>query len=83
MAELSDKDIEEIKEKVPKAIGIRIAEIRKSKGMTQQDLGFLIQNDRQYVSHIECADVSVSIHKLAIIARALEVPLSDITDGIG
>ena len=78
MPELSKKEIARIKEEVPIQIGQRVAELRKLHDLTQQQLGDLIGSDRQYVSRIERADVSVSIQKLAIIAKALDVSLSEL-----
>ncbi|MCT4582751.1 MAG: helix-turn-helix domain-containing protein [Flavobacteriales bacterium] len=78
MSVLSKKEIEKIKKEVPVQVGLRVAHFRKEKGITQQQLGDLIGSDRQYVSRIERADVSVSIQKLAIIAKALDVDLTQI-----
>lgn len=78
MSMLSKKEIEKIKKEVPVQVGLRVAHLRKERNLTQQQLGDLIGSDRQYVSRIERADVSVSIQKLAIIAKALNVELMEI-----
>ena len=78
MPELSKNELSKIKSEIPIKIGTRVAEFRKSKNLTQQQLGDLIYSDRQYVSRIERADVSVSIQKLAIIAKALNISLSEL-----
>jgi transcriptional regulator with XRE-family HTH domain len=78
MPELSKKEIAKIKKEVPILLGLRVAHFRKERNLTQQQLGDLIGSDRQYVSRIERADVSVSIQKLAVIAKALDVDLTEV-----
>lgn len=80
MTDLSNEDIKSIKENVPIKVGNKIREIRESKGLTQSELANKIQSDRQYLYKIEKAKVSVSVSKLAIIAKALGITIKELVD---
>jgi len=80
MTDLSNEDIKRIKENVPIKVGNKIREIRESKGLTQIELANKIQSDRQYLYKIEKAKVSVSVSKLAIIAKALDITIKELVD---
>lgn len=76
MAELSKKDVETIKNEVPALVAKRIKEVRIEKGLTQSELADLILSDRQYLYKIESGKVGLTVVKLAVIAKALEVDMS-------
>ncbi|MBE7443376.1 MAG: helix-turn-helix transcriptional regulator [Flavobacteriales bacterium] len=78
MADLSLEDIQKIKKETPIRIAKNIREVREAKGLTQIELANKIGSDRQYLYKIEAAKVSVTIAKLAIIAKALDVSLKDL-----
>ena len=80
MGELSDADIDKIKKEVSVKIGLKIRNIRQEKGLTQIQLADKIGSDRQYLYKIEKAKVGISVTKLAIIAKALDVPLTSLVD---
>lgn len=52
-------------------IGQRIADLRKAKGMTQQDLADVTGNQRNHISRIESGKYSVGFDTLQAIADAL------------
>lgn len=52
-------------------IGQRIADLRKQKGMTQQDLADITGNQRNHISRIESGKYSVGFDTLQAIAEAL------------
>ena len=52
-------------------IGQRIADLRKAKGMTQQDLADVTGNQRNHISRIESGKYSVGFDTLQAIAEAL------------
>ena len=52
-------------------IGQRIADLRKEKGMTQQDLADVTGNQRNHISRIESGKYSVGFDTLQAIAEAL------------
>ena len=80
MKDLSSKEIEQIKKTVCIKVGERIRQIREEKGLTQVELANKINSDRQYLSKIEKAKVGISISKLAIIAKALDIPMTILVD---
>ena len=80
MSDLSSKEIEQIKETVSVKVGDKIRQIREEKGFTQVELANKIHSDRQYLYKIEHAKVGISVSKLAIIAKALDVPMTKLVD---
>ena len=59
------------KEEERQRIGQRIADLRKQKGMTQQDLANLTGNQCNHISRIESGKYSVGFDTLQAIAEAL------------
>lgn len=59
-------------------VGKRIKNIRISKGISQVELANYINSDRQYLYKIEKGIVGISVVKLAIIAKALKISLSEL-----
>lgn len=80
MAELSEKDIEKLREYVPKKIGDRIRYFRELKGLTQTQLAQFVGKDRQYLYKIEKAKVTPNVVTISALAKALEVSLKDFFD---
>ena len=64
------------------SFGRRVRELRKAKEMSQEDFASLCGLDRTYISGIERGKRNVSLQNIHVIARALEVRLVDIFDGI-
>jgi transcriptional regulator with XRE-family HTH domain len=64
-------------DRICKTLGMRIAELRKSRGLTQEQLGVLLGTSFQWVSQVE-AGRNMTIHSLVRIANALEVPLAEL-----
>ncbi|MEV6437216.1 helix-turn-helix domain-containing protein [Streptomyces anulatus] len=60
------------------ALGARIRAARTAQKMSQELLGERSDTDRQTINRIEQGHVSTRIDTLYRIARALEVPLSDL-----
>ena len=79
MPELSASEIENIKHDTAIKIGGEIRKIREQKKLTQVQLANHIQSDRQYLYKIEKGKVGVSFSKLVIIAKALDVSLTELT----
>lgn len=80
MSDLSKEEIERIKEEVGVRIGNNIKTHREKLGLSQTDLANKVQSDRQYMYKIEKGKVGISINKLAVIAAALGVTLSELAD---
>ena len=58
-------------------LGKRIKEIRKSKGLTQPQLGALINKDYQDISRLENGKVNPSAFYIWQISNALNVPVEE------
>jgi transcriptional regulator with XRE-family HTH domain len=65
-----------------RCIGMRIAEFRKLRNMTQAELADKLNINKNYLSHIEnaSANKTVSLAMLIRISRALNVELALLTD---
>lgn len=61
-------------------LGKNIAHTRKKKGMTQQELGALLDKDFQSISRIENGKVNISAHLLFEIAKSLGANVNDLID---
>lgn len=61
-----------------RAVGARIAELRRAKGLTQLELAGRADLHRPYVTGIERGSRNPSLDALAKIARALQVPLIEL-----
>lgn len=59
--------------KLNRAFGVRLRELRESKGLTQQDLAGLIHLSTEYISRIERGVASPSFETLAKLSTALLV----------
>jgi transcriptional regulator with XRE-family HTH domain len=55
----------------------RISELRRDAGLTQEKLAERLNVTVQYVSRIEVGE-NLTLHSLAVIARALEVKVSEL-----
>jgi transcriptional regulator with XRE-family HTH domain len=58
-------------------LGKKIAEYRKEKGFSQEELGALIHSARNYIGCIERGEKSPSLNTLIKIAKALNVKVKD------
>jgi len=61
-------------------LGARIREIRKARGLTQEQLAEIIDVEQKHVSRIESGKNYPSIDRLEKIAAALNVPLMGFFD---
>ena len=59
-------------------IGLRIKELRKDKGVSQEALALLAELDRTYINSVENGKRNISIVNIEKIAIALEVSLKDL-----
>ncbi len=58
--------------------GKRLNQIRKEKGISQEELAFKAGVHRTYIGHVERADRSVSLIKIFEIAEALKIDPSEL-----
>ncbi len=56
-------------------IGMRIREIRESKGMSQQLLADVCELELSQINRIELGKINTSVSHLHLIAEKLEVPM--------
>lgn len=61
-------------ERVCRNVGRRIAELRKDRGLTQEEFSVVLGTSFQWVSQLE-AGRNITLHSMAGIANALRVPL--------
>jgi transcriptional regulator with XRE-family HTH domain len=59
-------------------MGLRIRELRKAKGLSQEDFAFECGLDRTYISGIERGRRNVSVRNIEIIASTLGITISDL-----
>lgn len=58
-------------------IGLRIKELRKNKGVSQESLALLSDLDRTYINSVENGKRNISIVNIEKIATALGTSISD------
>lgn len=58
--------------------GSRIRELRQNKGLSQESFAHLCNLDRTYISGIERGVRNVSLLNIEIIAKALELSISEL-----
>ncbi|ELB2181738.1 helix-turn-helix domain-containing protein [Vibrio diabolicus] len=57
--------------KLAEAVGLRIVQMRRSKGLPQEKLALLAEIDRSYMSRIERGKINITLEKLYQIADTL------------
>ncbi|MHA7831315.1 MAG: helix-turn-helix domain-containing protein [Flagellimonas sp.] len=67
-------------EKYLKALGKRIKEIRKQKGISTYDLSYESNISRSQINSIEKGDINTSICTLKALADAMELKVKDLID---
>jgi transcriptional regulator with XRE-family HTH domain len=67
--------------RVVKALGKKIAELRRARGMSQGDFATKIRSTPQWVSQLERGMRSPTIDTLCKVANALDMSLSDLLAG--
>ena len=77
---MKNPEIKKLQELIRKKLGAKILEIREEKGLTQVDLASKVEGsfDTTNVSRIESGRVNATVFTLFRIAKALEVPVSDL-----
>lgn len=58
-------------------VGLRIAELREERSLTQEKLSVLLASSAQWVSQLE-AGRNLTVHSLVRIANALRVPVQQL-----
>ncbi|MDR5898856.1 helix-turn-helix transcriptional regulator [Halomonas vilamensis] len=60
------------------AFGQRVREIRKAKGLTQENMAALAEIDRSYMGHIERGEKNITLTKIYQISEALGIDVTDL-----
>ncbi len=63
-----------------KKFGQRIRQLRKERGMTQEQLSFEIDADNSYIANIENAHRDIPLSRIYKISKVLNIPLKDLFD---
>lgn len=63
--------------------GRRVRSLRKELGVSQDAFADLCGLDRTYIGGIERGERNVALKNIAVIARALSMTVSQLTDGLG
>ena len=65
---------------IKQKFGVKIKELRKQKGLSQEKLANLAEIDRTYLPTIEKGERNVSIEVVEKLAKALDVKIKDLFD---
>ena len=60
--------------------GEKVREVRKKKGLSQEELSFKADLHRTYIGMIERAEKNITLLNIEKIANALEVSINDLLD---
>ena len=67
-----------LKKEILIKFGERVREIRKEKGLSQEELSFKADLHRTYIGMIERAEKNITLVNIEKIANALEVSINDL-----
>lgn len=65
---------------IQRKFGKRIQQLRKERGLTQEDLADLVEVDRSYMGFVERGERNPTLDKIIKIAKALKITLSELFD---
>jgi transcriptional regulator with XRE-family HTH domain len=65
-----------------RALGHRVRELRKRKGLSQEAFADLAGVHRTWMGAVERGERNLSFHNLVLISRALEITLSQLVSGL-
>jgi transcriptional regulator with XRE-family HTH domain len=68
--------------KILDKVGVRIRELRKEKGISQEELAYRADLHRTYIGMIERAEKNITLINLEKIAKALEVSIPQLFKGL-
>ncbi|MBL4669942.1 MAG: helix-turn-helix transcriptional regulator [Flavobacteriales bacterium] len=69
-----------VDKKFLKILGERVKELRLSKKITQEELGFRIGNSGKQIGRVERGEHNVSTCMIYAISKALEIPIKEFFD---
>tara|TARA_B110000967_G_scaffold193672_1_gene221455 strand:+ start:253 stop:471 length:219 start_codon:yes stop_codon:yes gene_type:complete len=71
----------ESKQKILITFGEKVREVRKSKGLSQEELAHMADLHRTYIGMIERAEKNITLLNIEKIAKALECKIKDLING--
>lgn len=78
MQNISEIELSKLSQEIPKRLGEQIMLHRKKRNLSQTELARIVGKDRQYLYKIEKGKVTPNITTIAILAKALNVSLSEL-----
>ena len=67
---------------IQKAFGLRVQQLRKETGMSQEKFALSIDMDRTYLASVEAGKRNISINNIKKIADGLNISISELFDNI-
>ncbi|SFM48072.1 Helix-turn-helix [Paenibacillus sp. 1_12] len=67
--------------KLSKHVGVKVRNLRKNRGLTQEQLGELVELPQSYIGGIERGEKNISLETLERIVETLRVEPSDLFSG--
>ena len=68
---------------IQEQFGLRVRELRRSQGLSQEAFADECDLDRTYIGGIERGERNVSLRNIAVIAKALNLTISELMNGVG
>ena len=65
---------------ITQKLGLRIRQLRQERGMSQEELSFLAELDRTYITSVENGHRNISIINIEKIAKAFSMSIKDLFD---
>jgi transcriptional regulator with XRE-family HTH domain len=79
-SDLSHQENKNLRDEFTMKLGKRLKEVRKQKGLTQQELAEKASLHLTYVSHLELGKYHPTVFVMMKISKALGVSMNDLTD---
>lgn len=67
---------------IRKAFGLKVQQIRKSTGMSQEKFALLIDMDRTYLASVEAGKRNISLCNIEKIAKGFDLSVSELLSGL-
>lgn len=67
---------------IQKAFGLKVQQLRKETGMSQEKFALSIDMDRTYLASVEAGKRNISINNIKKIADGLNISISELFDNI-
>lgn len=68
---------------IQEQFGLRVRELRRTQGLSQETFADKCDLDRTYIGGIERGERNVSLRNIAVIANALGITISELMQGVG